>query len=148
MMITPMRVTRTPEANNSMQRIIVSVLLTFFCLFVIESFATAQGKAALLSKTKEERDSRMQKAELEQYCVRRVEFTGNVYTRDKEIRMHLVPELVEGNLFSRDGLLRALTRFSKNEFVYPVTVDDVRVLLDEVNKDIDMVIKFKERKRR
>jgi len=130
-----------------MQTMIASGLLAFFCLFVITGFATAQGNARL-SKTKEERDFRMQKAEQEQYCVRRVEFTGNLYTRDKEIRIHLVPELEEGNLFNRDGMLRAFRRLSKNEFIYPVTVNDVRVLLDEVNKDIDMVIKFKERKRR
>jgi hypothetical protein len=89
----------------------------------------------------------MTKAEKEQYMVRRVEFVGNNYTRDRTLRRR-IPQLEEGELFTRDALMRSLAALSQLQVIKPIAMKDVDVQLNSGEKTIDLVLFFTERYRR
>src|SRR5687768_12043398 len=53
-----------------------------------------------------EQDALIREAVEKQYLVRRVEFIGNVYTRDNVLRRKIVLE--EGDVFTRENLIKSL----------------------------------------
>jgi hypothetical protein len=80
-------------------------------------------------------------AEKHQFTVRRVEFIGNTYTRDRTLRVQM-DELNEGNIFTVAALNRCLARLSKVRNINNVTVKDVDIRLNQVEGTIDLTITF------
>ena len=103
------------------------------------------GRSALeCSQSAAEQDPLLHEAIANQYWVRRVEFSGNQYTRDNVLRRRIVLE--EGDVFTRENLVKSLESVSKlKKIIYPVKLSDVIVRLDRPEKIIDMTICFKER---
>ncbi len=93
-----------------------------------------------------ERESLLREAIKNRYTVRRVEFTGNEFTRDNILRRRIF--LQEGDRFTRRNLLRSIANVSKLKFIYPVRLNDVSVRLDRTDKLIDLTIRFRERRTR
>src|SRR6266852_2943624 len=93
-----------------------------------------------------ERESLLREAIENRYTVRRVEFTGNEFTRDNILRRRIF--LQEGDRFTRRNLLRSIVNVSKLKIIYPVTINDVLVRLDRGDKLIDLTIRFRERRSR
>ncbi len=93
-----------------------------------------------------ERESLLREAIANRYTVRRVEFTGNEFTRDNILRRRIL--LQEGDVFARRNLLRSIVNVSKLKIIYPVTINDVLVRLDRGDKLIDLTIRFRERRSR
>ena len=105
-------------------------------LWIAPSSSTKADEAAYYSQL-------MNEAEQSEYTVRRVEFSGNTYTRDGILRRRFVPQ--EGDVFARQALEQSLKNFSKLRTMYPVTLKDVEVRLDRENKHVDFTIYFRER---
>ena len=94
-----------------------------------------------------EQDTLISEAEKGRYTVRRVEFIGLTYTRDEVLRRRITILLQEGDLFTRDRLVRSLQNVSRLKAIYPVRQSHVVIQLDRTEKAIDMIICFRERRR-
>lgn len=125
------------------------IALLILGLLVAPNFH-AQGSDSdiyVCSQSQETRESLMKQAESAQSTVRRVEFVGTTYTRDEVLRRRMT-ELQEGDLFTRDNLVKSLKNMSRlrNE-IYPVQLKDVEVKLNENSREIDLTICFKPKRR-
>jgi len=129
-----------------------SLICVIFALVSLPApvFLHAQTAASSseCSQPTEERDDIIREAEKDQYTTRRVEFLGNRYTRDTTLRRRTNIGLQEGELFTRQNLVRSLRNVSKLKQIYPVQLKDVELRLNRDDKTVDMMICFKERARR
>ena len=91
-------------------------------------------------------DALIRKAEAEKYAVRRVEFLGIEHTPDRVLRRRVL--LWEGDLFTRKNLVASLENVGKLKMIYPVGLGDVELSLKDEIKAVDILICFKEKKRR
>ena len=115
-------------------------------LFLSSSW-TIVGQQAACAQPSAERDDLMNEAQRNQFTVRRVEFLGLTYTRDTLVRGRMGPVMNEGDLFTRQRLLRSLRRVNTLKRIYPVRLRHVEVRLDRPERLIDMTICFTERRR-
>jgi outer membrane protein assembly factor BamA len=92
-----------------------------------------------------EQDTLVREAEANQYTVRRVEFLGNNYTRDRVLRQRMW-SINEGEIFTGEKLVRSLESVSRlRKIIHPVKLKDVIINLNKPDKMVDMLICFKER---
>src|SRR6266849_316550 len=91
-----------------------------------------------------ERESLLREAIKNRYTVRRVEFTGNEFTRDNILRRRIF--LQEGDRFTRRNLLRSIANVSKLRIIYPVRLNDVSVRLDRKDSLSDLTIRLCKRR--
>lgn len=85
----------------------------------------------------------MQAAERKRYTLRRVEFYGNVKIPDPVLRRRIL--LNEGDVFNRKNLVRSIERLNRLKTLKLVRLSDVVIRLDKQEKEVDIVICFKER---
>ena len=91
----------------------------------------------------------MDEAQRNEFSVRRVEFVGLTYTHDHVLRDRLPPIVNEGDVFTRDKLVRSLRRMSAlKRAIYPLRLTDVEIRLDRTQGLVDMTICFRQRPRR
>jgi hypothetical protein len=112
-----------------------SSICTYVNLWIVPSSSSKADESAHYSQL-------MDEAEKTNYIVRRVYFIGNDHIRDKTLRRKFLQQ--EGDVFYRKALNRSLKNLSRLGVVYPVTLNDVEVRLDRVEKLIDFTIYFKE----
>ena len=99
------------------------------------------------SNSKEERESRITFAAREEYNIHWIYIGGNTYTRFREFRKQMLPEFNEGYVFKRSALEESIKRISKMNSIYPITMDNVEVILNKEKKFIDVWINVKQRPR-
>ncbi|MGH9949621.1 MAG: hypothetical protein ACRD6X_20810 [Pyrinomonadaceae bacterium] len=99
------------------------------------------------SKNGLERDERISLAEREKYNIRWIYISGNTYTRHREFRKKMVPEFNEGYIFVRSSLDKSVRKIAKMKVIYPITFDEVKVMLDEKEKFIDFTICVKQKQK-
>ncbi len=108
------------------------------------------------SQSKTEREHLMRRAEKKEFTLRRVEFLGLTYTRDDIVRSRVVNfyedgriiSFNEGDLFSRRRLVQSLKNVSKlGSDIYPVSLKNVSLRLNESDETVDIAICFKEKRR-
>lgn len=81
-----------------------------------------------------------------QFRLRRLEFTGNTFTRDRVLRREML--LNEGEIYNQIALERSVLRLNQTQYFDPIDKDkDVEVRTDEENGDVDLILKVKERGR-
>jgi outer membrane protein insertion porin family len=81
-----------------------------------------------------------------QFRLRRLEFTGNTFTRDKILRREVL--INEGDIFNQNYLDISIARLNQTQFFDPIDKDkDVTRRTDEENGDVDLVIAVKEKGR-
>jgi outer membrane protein assembly factor BamA len=122
-------------------------ILFLISLFVVTCIsASAQTKA----KNKPCDQKSVEKAQLiketekkYQYRVKRIEFVGNEFIRDRVLREKLAFE--EGDIFTKELLEKSIKNLSKSKELYPISLKDVRIYLDKSSKDIGLVFCVKER---
>jgi len=135
------------QINNAIVCVAVSV-----GLLICAGAASGQGKLdngasdPSWSQTSQERDSRLELASGGQYRVGHIYVSGNKCTRDREVRERLVRGFTQGDIFERAPLDKSLRRVSKIKKIYPVTIENIAVRLDEKEKHADFVINIKEKK--
>ncbi len=81
-----------------------------------------------------------------QFRLRRLEFTGNTFTRDRVLRREML--INEGDIYNQIGLERSVLRLNQSQYFDPIDKDkDVEIRTDEENGDVDLVMKVREKGR-
>jgi outer membrane protein insertion porin family len=81
-----------------------------------------------------------------QFRLRRLEFTGNTFTRDKILRREVL--INEGDIYDQISLERSVLRLNQTQYFDPIDKDkDVEIRTDEEQGEVDLVVKVKERGR-
>ena len=81
-----------------------------------------------------------------QFSLRRLEFAGNTFTRDRVLRREFL--LNEGDIYSARFLDISVARLNQTQYFDPIDKDqDVEIRTDEEQGDVDLLVKVKERGR-
>ncbi len=81
-----------------------------------------------------------------QFTLRRLEFTGNTFTRDKVMRREFL--LNEGDIYNQQSLDYSVARLNQTQYFDPIDKDqDVEIRTDEEKGDVDLIVKVKEKGR-
>lgn len=81
-----------------------------------------------------------------QFRLRRLEFSGNTFTRDRVLRREVL--INEGDIYNQRNLEYSVARLNQTGYFDPIDKDkDVEVRTDEEQGDLDLVLKVKERGR-
>ena len=120
-----------------------------FTLFVTATFlpqiANGQSDEKVNRQQNAETLSLIEKAEQNPYRVSHISFSGNMEIRDRILRLKVNERLSEGDIFARENLYQSLEKLSELEVIDEVTLEDVKVKLDEENRDIDLTITVREK---
>lgn len=81
-----------------------------------------------------------------QFSLRRLEFSGNTFTRDKVMRREFL--LNEGDIYNQQSLEISVLRLNQTQYFDPIDKDkDVEIRPDDEKGDVDLIIKVKEKGR-
>ncbi len=81
-----------------------------------------------------------------QFTLRRLEFTGNTFTRDRVMRREFL--LNEGDIYNQNFLDISVARLNQTQYFDPIDKDqDVEIRTDEEKGDVDLIVKVKEKGR-
>lgn len=81
-----------------------------------------------------------------QFTLRRLEFTGNTFTRDKVMRREFL--LNEGDIYNQQYLEISVARLNQTQYFDPIDKEqDVEIRTDEEKGDVDLIVKVKEKGR-
>ena len=81
-----------------------------------------------------------------QFTLRRLEFTGNTFTRDKVLRREFL--INEGDVYNAKYLEVSVARLNQTQYFDPIDKDqDVETRTDEEKGDVDLIVKVKEKGR-
>lgn len=81
-----------------------------------------------------------------QFTLRRLEFTGNTFTRDRVMRREFL--LNEGDIYNENYLEISVARLNQTQYFDPIDKDqDVEKRTDEEEGDVDLIVKIKEKGR-
>ncbi len=84
--------------------------------------------------------------ENKQFRLRRLEFTGNTFTRDKILRREVL--INEGDIYNQIYLETSIIRLNQTQYFDPIDKDkDVEMRPDEEEGEVDLVIKVREKGR-
>ncbi len=81
-----------------------------------------------------------------QFTLRRLEFTGNTFTRDRVMRREFL--INEGDIYNQNYLEISVARLNQTQYFDPIDKDqDVEIRTDEENANVDLILKVKEKGR-
>jgi outer membrane protein insertion porin family len=81
-----------------------------------------------------------------QFRLRRLEFTGNTFTRDRVLRREFL--INEGDIYNQQSLEVSVLRLNQTGYFDPLDKDqDVEIRTNEEQGDVDLVVKVKEKGR-
>ncbi len=81
-----------------------------------------------------------------QFTLRRLEFTGNTFTRDRVLRREFL--LNEGDIYNQNWLEISVARLNQTQYFDPIDKDqDVEKRTDEEQGDVDVNVKVREKGR-
>lgn len=81
-----------------------------------------------------------------QFSLRRLEFTGNTFTRDKVMRREFL--INEGDIYNQNYLEISVARLNQTQYFDPIDKDqDVEIRTDDEKGDVDLIVKVKEKGR-
>lgn len=81
-----------------------------------------------------------------QFTLRRLEFTGNTFTRDRVMRREFL--LNEGDIYNQQYMEISVARLNQTQYFDPIDKEqDVEIRTDEEKGDVDLIVKVKEKGR-
>lgn len=81
-----------------------------------------------------------------QFTLRRLEFTGNTFTRDRVMRREFL--INEGDIYNQNYLEISVARINQTQYFDPIDKDqDVEIRTDDEQGDVDLIVKVKEKGR-
>lgn len=81
-----------------------------------------------------------------QFRLRRLEFTGNTFTRDKILRREVL--INEGDIYDQIALERSVIRLNQTQYFDPIDKDqDVEIRTNPDQGDVDLIVKVREKGR-
>ncbi len=91
-------------------------------------------------------DIRIVVTEGKQFTLRRLEFTGNTFTRDRVMRREFL--INEGDIYNQNYFEISVARLNQTQYFDPIDKDqDVEIRTDEEQGDVDLIVKVKEKGR-
>ena len=120
-------------------------LLLAICFFAQFAFGQSSNndKIQQLSELR----SLIEKAEQNQYNVKWVEFCCPEKVRGRVLFGKISKFINEGDIFTRQSLYKSLAVLSKLKEIYPVSIENVNVRLDEEKRIINITYNIQERKK-
>ena len=136
------------QTRKGIRLLTVGVSLLIFALGVFGQDKSGNiGVDSTWSNTSQQRNSRLELADREQYVVRHIYVAGNTRTTDREIRTQLVQGFRLGDIFNRTALEKSIKQISKIRSLQPVTVDDIDVRIDDKEKHVEFTINVREKQK-
>ncbi|MGI8410660.1 MAG: outer membrane protein assembly factor BamA [Pyrinomonadaceae bacterium] len=81
-----------------------------------------------------------------QFTLRRLEFTGNTFTRDRVLRREFL--INEGDIYNQNYLDISVARLNQTQYFDPIDKDqDVETRTDDDQGDVDLIVKVREKGR-
>ncbi len=81
-----------------------------------------------------------------QFRLRRLEFTGNTFTRDRVLRREVL--INEGDIYNQNALELSVLRLNQTQYFDPINKDeDVEIRTDDEQGDVDLIVKVREKGR-
>ena len=81
-----------------------------------------------------------------QFTLRRLEFTGNTFTRDRVLRREFL--INEGDIYNSRSVEYSVARLNQTQYFDPIDKDqDIETRTDEEQGDVDLIVKVKEKGR-
>ena len=81
-----------------------------------------------------------------QFRLRRLEFTGNTFTRDRVMRREFL--INEGDIYNQINMETSVIRLNQTQYFDPIDKDkDVEIRTDEEQGEVDLIVKVKEKGR-
>ncbi len=81
-----------------------------------------------------------------QFRLRRLEFTGNTFTRDKILRREVL--INEGDIYNQNAVETSILRLNQTQYFDPLDKDkDLEIRTDEEQGEVDLAIKVREKGR-
>lgn len=81
-----------------------------------------------------------------QFRLRRLEFTGNTFTRDKILRREVL--MNEGDIYNQIALETSVIRLNQTQYFDPIDKDqDVEIRTNQDQGDVDLVVRVREKGR-
>lgn len=81
-----------------------------------------------------------------QFRLRRLEFTGNTFTRDKILRREVL--INEGDIYNQGAIETSVLRLNQTQYFDPLDKDkDVEIRTDEEQGEVDLIVKVREKGR-
>ncbi|HEY0050759.1 MAG TPA: outer membrane protein assembly factor BamA [Pyrinomonadaceae bacterium] len=81
-----------------------------------------------------------------QFRLRRLEFAGNTFTRDRVLRREVL--INEGDIYNQLALETSIIRLNQTQYFDPLDKDkDVEIRTDEETGDVDLIVNVKEKGR-
>ncbi|MBL8181013.1 MAG: outer membrane protein assembly factor BamA [Blastocatellia bacterium] len=81
-----------------------------------------------------------------QFSLRRLEFVGNTFTRDRVMRREFL--INEGDIYNQNYLEISVARLNQTQYFDPIDKDqDVEIRTDEEQGNVDLILKVKEKGR-
>ncbi len=81
-----------------------------------------------------------------QFRLRRLEFAGNTFTRDRVLRREFL--INEGDIYNQNALEVSVLRLNQTQYFDPIDKDkDVEIRTDDEQGDVDLVVKVREKGR-
>jgi outer membrane protein assembly factor BamA len=93
-----------------------------------------------------EKQNMITEAEAAEFNVRRIEIAGNTFTRHRTFSRKMA--FNEGDIFKSENLLKSIEGVNRIDLIEPITIDDVEIRLDRLNRDIDFVFCVVQRKKK
>lgn len=91
-------------------------------------------------------DIKIQIEEGKQFTLRRLDFTGNTFTRDRVLRREFL--INEGDIYNSRFLEISVARLNQTQYFDPIDKDqDIETRTDDEVGDVDLLVKIKERGR-
>lgn len=122
-----------------------------FALLLALGFSAqfAFGQSSDNDKTQQQPEliSLIEKAEQNQYNVKWVEFCCPEKVRGRVLFGKINKFINEGDIFTRQNLHKSLAALSKLKAIYPVSIENVSVRLDEDKRIINITYNIRERKK-
>ncbi len=130
------------------QAILLAILAVFGSQAALGQVADEAAEKKFCGHAKEIRDTLIKEATETPFTTRRVEISGNTYTRDRDFRQRMVAGMNEGDIFTLTALEKTLKRISKMKSIYPITMDNIEVRTNREYKEIHIVFCVEQRERK
>ncbi len=105
--------------------------LSFWGLVFLFSDSAFADETNPCSQDKAEKLLLLKKAEENEYNIKRIEISGNTYSRYRTFREHWEKNFNEGDIFTQEALLKSIKGINKIKSIKPISLDNIEVRLEE-----------------
>lgn len=106
-------------------------ILILTCLVLLFSLSVMADATTACTQDKEEKLQLLKKAEENEFNIKRIEISGNTYTRYRIFRKHWEKNFNEGDIFTQEALTKSIKGINKIKSIKTISIEDIFVSLQE-----------------